>query len=232
MYQVCTTASDNVRVVDDTFVYADSAVKITYTLWATGGVLNYEITNTGPATLYFDWSKSYLMYNNARINYNSASAGASRVLPTIEPGPLPALIRPGETLAVNRIDLRRDFMQFDFDPNMQMLYKRFDSTDSPISISHHLVFSDQPQINHSIMLTNRFWLEELRIMNEADFQKLKGIRGVSHGFYTYKLAKEKISAKKTGLVVGGSVAVVGVGCLFGYLIITSAVDSFFNSLFD
>tara|TARA_R100000306_G_scaffold31558_1_gene33631 strand:- start:16201 stop:16962 length:762 start_codon:yes stop_codon:yes gene_type:complete len=67
--QVFETKANNVETVDDTYVYENDSLKITYNLWKEKGLMQFEIYNKLNVPLYIDWRKSSYIDNTVKLNY-------------------------------------------------------------------------------------------------------------------------------------------------------------------
>ncbi len=67
--QVIETKADNVKIVDDTYVFENDSLKITYNLWRERGLMQFNIYNKLNVPLYIDWRKSSYIDNTFKLNY-------------------------------------------------------------------------------------------------------------------------------------------------------------------
>ena len=67
--QVFETKANNISVIDDTYVYENDSLKITYNLWRERGLMKFEIFNKLNVPLYIDWRKSSYIDNDVKLNY-------------------------------------------------------------------------------------------------------------------------------------------------------------------
>ncbi|MBK5214790.1 MAG: hypothetical protein JJE55_14150 [Flavobacteriaceae bacterium] len=67
--QVFETKADNVKTVDQTYVFENDSLKIIYNLWGKKGLMKFEIYNKLNVSLYIDWRKSSYIANDVKLNY-------------------------------------------------------------------------------------------------------------------------------------------------------------------
>jgi len=93
--QVFDTATTNTQVKDDCFIYETDSLKITYSFWASKGVMSFAVYNKLDKPLYIDWKNSSFICNDNKFNYwidemktNSTSyyGGYSYNGPLLRPG--------------------------------------------------------------------------------------------------------------------------------------------------
>lgn len=67
--QVFETKADNVKTVDQTYVFENDSLSITYNLWRQKGLMQFTIYNKLNVPLYIDWRKSSYIDNAVKLNY-------------------------------------------------------------------------------------------------------------------------------------------------------------------
>lgn len=67
--QVFDTGSENIPVVDDKYVFENDTLRIEYTFWRNGGVLDFVIYNKLAVPIYIDWKKCAYIDNDVKLNY-------------------------------------------------------------------------------------------------------------------------------------------------------------------
>lgn len=61
--------SKNVKKIDNSFVFENDTVKITYSFWANRGVLAFDVFNKLEKPIYVDWKKSSFIYKEQKLNF-------------------------------------------------------------------------------------------------------------------------------------------------------------------
>jgi len=69
MIQVFDTSSTNVSLNNEYFIYETDTLKITYTFWASHGVMSFAVYNKLDKPIYIDWKNSSYIYNDNKLNY-------------------------------------------------------------------------------------------------------------------------------------------------------------------
>ncbi|CAM3459957.1 hypothetical protein [Aequorivita lipolytica] len=67
--QVFETKANNVKIVDETYLFENDSLKITYNLWRERGLMQFEIYNKLDTPIYIDWRKSSYIDNTVKLNY-------------------------------------------------------------------------------------------------------------------------------------------------------------------
>jgi hypothetical protein len=67
--QVFETKANNVKTIDETYVYENDSLKITYNFWREKGLMQFELYNKLNVPLYIDWRKSSYIDNSVKLNY-------------------------------------------------------------------------------------------------------------------------------------------------------------------
>ena len=61
--------SKTVKKENDTFIFENDTLKITYSFWGNRGVLAFEIYNKLAKPIYVDWKKSSFIYKDQKLNF-------------------------------------------------------------------------------------------------------------------------------------------------------------------
>lgn len=67
--QVFETKTNNVKTVDETYLFENDSLTITYNLWRERGLMQFTIYNKLNVPLYIDWRKSSYIDNAVKLNY-------------------------------------------------------------------------------------------------------------------------------------------------------------------
>jgi hypothetical protein len=71
------TDSLNTARTDNNFIYENDSLKITYTFWANGGMMSFNIFNKMNKPLYIDWKRSSFIINSNNVYYFNDSIVSS-----------------------------------------------------------------------------------------------------------------------------------------------------------
>ncbi|MCX6218583.1 hypothetical protein [Spirosoma sp.] len=71
VYHVTKLQSDQVKVVDNDFVYKNDDLKVLYNLLGEGGRMRFLLFNKTSHLLYLDWSKCFLNRNGYTTSYST-----------------------------------------------------------------------------------------------------------------------------------------------------------------
>ena len=66
LFEVGTT---NTQLKNESYVSENDTLKITYSFWASKGILSFSIYNKLDKPVYIDWKNSSMIYNDKTINY-------------------------------------------------------------------------------------------------------------------------------------------------------------------
>ncbi|TAL57519.1 MAG: hypothetical protein EPN85_13935 [Bacteroidetes bacterium] len=67
--QIYDTGSTNTQSKDNHFVFENDTLKITYSFWASKGLMSFNIYNKLSKPIYLDWKNSSFIYNDHKLNY-------------------------------------------------------------------------------------------------------------------------------------------------------------------
>lgn len=69
--QVFQTQSNILKLVEDSYVYENDTIRVSYNLWAEKGALHFQIENKLEVPLYVNWANSSVELNNQKFIYAS-----------------------------------------------------------------------------------------------------------------------------------------------------------------
>jgi len=67
--QIFDTATTNIRISDDYYIFENDTVKITYSFWASQGIMSFSVYNKLNKPIYVDWKNSSYIVNDKKLNY-------------------------------------------------------------------------------------------------------------------------------------------------------------------
>lgn len=67
--QVFDTSALNSQLRGDFFVYETDTLRITYSFWASKGIMSFAVYNKLEKPIYIDWKNSAFIYNDNKLNY-------------------------------------------------------------------------------------------------------------------------------------------------------------------
>mgnify|MGYP001476241306 CR=1 FL=1 len=67
--QVFDISTTNTERIDKYYVFENDTIKITYSFWASKGVMSFSIFNKTDTPIYIDWKNSSFIYNGEKKNY-------------------------------------------------------------------------------------------------------------------------------------------------------------------
>lgn len=69
VYQVLEIASNDVKLVNNSFVHQNTDLSIHYNLWENGGKVHFMVTNDKDQPVYIDWNESHFIYGGISYEY-------------------------------------------------------------------------------------------------------------------------------------------------------------------
>ncbi len=67
--QIFDTATTNTEFKDNFFIFESDTLKITYSFWASNGIMSFAVYNKLDKPIYIDWKNSSFIYNDSKLNY-------------------------------------------------------------------------------------------------------------------------------------------------------------------
>src|SRR3990170_4099458 len=67
--QVFDIGTTNTQLKDGNYVFENDTLKITYSFWASKGIMSFSIYNKLNKPVYIDWENSSVVYNDKTLNY-------------------------------------------------------------------------------------------------------------------------------------------------------------------
>jgi hypothetical protein len=67
--QVFDTGTTNTQLIDNSYVFENDTLKITYSFWASKGLVSFNVYNKLSKPIYIDWKNSSFIYNDHKLNY-------------------------------------------------------------------------------------------------------------------------------------------------------------------
>ena len=67
--QVFDTTTTNTKLSDNSYLFENDTVKITYSFWAAHGIMSFSIYNKLKKPIYIDWKNSSYIANDLKFNY-------------------------------------------------------------------------------------------------------------------------------------------------------------------
>jgi len=67
--QIFETQSSNTKFTNEYYIYETDTLKITYTFWASKGVMSFAVYNKLDKPIYIDWKNSSFIRNDNKLNY-------------------------------------------------------------------------------------------------------------------------------------------------------------------
>jgi hypothetical protein len=68
-YKVASVTSDKVKQINNSVVFENDSIKVTYNFWAKNGTMTFDIYNKLSIPIYFDWKKSAFIPNDKMMSY-------------------------------------------------------------------------------------------------------------------------------------------------------------------
>jgi hypothetical protein len=67
--QVFDTSTTNTKLSDNYYIFENDTVKVTYSFWASHGIMSFSIFNKLNKPIYIDWKNSSYIANDLKFNY-------------------------------------------------------------------------------------------------------------------------------------------------------------------
>ncbi|GAB2602202.1 hypothetical protein [Spirosoma areae] len=197
-YHVASVQSEQVSFSGKDLVFENEHLKVVYNFWEQGGRMRFLLFNKTDQPLYIDWSKSFLMRNDAKIAYSQLPALPKRTAidtvrymyqnTLVEPYRATARANPLTELAPQTFAAIADFPIQQPVEHKKTKEKLFTYTkeNSPLRFGQQLAYSltktrsDAHQIDHS------FWVNKVEVVRTDELIRRYGSRqkGRPNALYT------------------------------------------------
>lgn len=67
--QIYEAGSSNAKLKEDSFVYENDTLRLTYSFWSDKGLVTFKVYNKLSKPIYIDWKNSAFIYNDHKLNY-------------------------------------------------------------------------------------------------------------------------------------------------------------------
>lgn len=221
-YHVGTLQSEQVKVVDEDFVFENEHLKVIYNFWENGGRMRYLLFNKTNQLLFIDWNNSFFGNNEVKTAYSQLPATSASTPPDqhpyvyrhnrIEPLRISARSGPVAQVPAEASVAVADFLiqQPVLHPNTKDTLFTYSAENSPLRLTHQISYSfnealaDPQQIRHS------FWLKEIHVMEKSKITSFYGSLALGSSNAIYSVERRKDPDVDDILIGVGALGAVGV----------------------
>jgi hypothetical protein len=197
--QVYDTASTNTLKNDNSFVYENDSVRITYTFWQNGGAMSFSVYNKLDVPLYIDWRKSSCIINSknhfyaqdsiiseaAALSsysyYNRYLYSTGSKITTAHPkyiGFIPpksaedrcsSIIVKGYATLPSTSDYQIQLKNGSSHKKTKIYEQKYDDRTSPLDFRNYLTLSYDEDFHKNFTIDNNFYISRIRAMDIYNF---------------------------------------------------------------
>ncbi|GAB2524394.1 hypothetical protein GCM10027085_13360 [Spirosoma aerophilum] len=185
-YQVASMQSDQVKLVENDFVYENDHLKVIYNLWEEGGRMRFMLYNKTDQPIYIDWSKSFIERNGfvtvysrlAETARNSSADVGQYIYQKAEVQPLRRTARTNPIAKVppHTYVAIADFLINHVQEQTYPLGEVYTYTkgNSPLQVEHRLAYSSDKSLADTLIISNSFWAESIHTLGRDELSRLYG----------------------------------------------------------
>lgn len=186
IYQVASLQSDQVKLVENDFVYENEHLKVIYNFWEEGGRMRFMLYNKTDQPIYLDWSKSFIE-RNGFVTVYSQLLESVRDVPTdagqyvYQKAGVQPLRRTARTNRIAQIPSHMYVAVADFLINhvQEQTYPpggiaTYTKENSPLHLQHQLAYSFDGALTDTQLITHSFWADSIYAIGRTDITRLYG----------------------------------------------------------
>lgn len=224
IYHVASLRSEQVKPVENDFVFENEHLRVVYNLWEEGGRMRFLVYNKTDQPLYIDWSKSFMVRNGTKTKYTQLPPLPKRVsADTVHYVYRNAIMEPYRMTAradrLAEIPSQTYVAIADF-PIQQVVLnaktkeKEFTYTkeNSPLRVGQQVAYSFNKNLTDLHLVEHAFWVNKIQVLRVGELTRLYGSLGKGRPNALY--AVEKRAAPAQTLVAVGVIAAGTVGVIF------------------
>jgi hypothetical protein len=186
VYQVASMQSDQVKLVENDFVYENEHLKVIYNFWEEGGRMRFMLYNKTDQPIYIDWSKSFIERNGFVTVYSQLLESTGNVPADVgqyvyQKAGVQPLRRTARTNGIAQIPPHMYAAIADFLINhvQEQTYPAGDiatytKENSPLRLQHQLAYSFNGALIETQLIKHSFWAESIYAIGRADITRLYG----------------------------------------------------------
>lgn len=219
-YHVGTLQSEQVKVVDEDFVFENEHLKVIYNFWENGGRMRYLLFNKTNQPIYIDWTNSFMVNKEVKTTYSQlASLSKSASVDTfkyvykhnrLEPLRISARISPiapvppEGTLAAAIADF--SLQQTVLHPNTTDTLFVYSAENTPVRVMHQICYSFNEALTDLHQIDHSFWVNNIRVIRQGKLVRVYGSAkmGPSNAYY---VKEKRLAPLQTIALLFGTVGV-------------------------
>ncbi|GAB2524432.1 hypothetical protein [Spirosoma aerophilum] len=221
IYHVASVESEQVKLVDNDFVYENEQLAVVYNFWEEGGRMRFLLHNKTDQPIYIDWSKSSVERNGVTTMYSQLPQPKSRFADTarytyrsekVEPYRLTAQgttlteIPPERYVAIADFPIQHTIQPVDANTKVFSYTK----SNSPLRLRQQLVYSFDKSLTNGQRIDNTFWVDKISLLRHGELMKAYGSLQKGQPGALYAIEKRPAPGGTIALVVATTAALAGV----------------------
>lgn len=186
-YQVSEIRTNPAKMQNNN-TYEDSAVKISYNFWSTGGTLKFTLYNKLNVPIYIDWDRSNFILNGQSIEYTentaismpqggypkaiqlSSANGTEHYVSIANKEQISSQLPPHSYISVNKFALNEPYFDIGHYP------KAYDSIsytpdNSILHFRNYIGYTTNQNLSNLKFIDNEFWVGKITTMNGKYFDE-------------------------------------------------------------
>ncbi|GAB3893300.1 hypothetical protein GCM10028803_07280 [Larkinella knui] len=233
-YHVATVQSEQVKPIDNNFVFENEHLKVVYNLWEKGGRMRFLLFNKTDLPIYLDWSKSFMVRNGTQTLYSQLPAFTKRAyVDTVHYQYQQLDILPYRLTArsnqITELPSRIYVAIADFPIQQTVVNAKtkekvitYSQENSPLRFGQQLTYSFDQTRSNPHQITHSFWISQIQVLRSGELFRQYGP--------LYKGHPNALYAVETRLAAGRSVGIALSSVAVSYLLIMESMKHMFDGV--
>ena len=214
LYHVASVQSEQVKRIEDDFVFENDELRVVYNLWEPGGRMRFLLFNKTDNPLYVDWSKSFFIRNDTKTRYSQLpSLGKQAYADTVVYTYQHIRAEPYRTTARNNPFTELPSQAYvaiaDFPIQQVVLHAKakersfsYTKENSPLQFGQQLAYSPAKTSADIRFVEHTFWVNKIQLVGGRELTKQYGSRQKGQPISLYTVEKRPAPAQTAVLTAG------------------------------
>lgn len=224
IYHVASVQSEQVKSIENDFLFENEDLKVVYNLWEPGGRMRFLVYNKTDQPLYIDWSKSFLGRNDTKMLYSQLPPFTKKeYIDTVRYVYRNAFVEPYRITARANLPTEIPSQTYvaiaDFPIQQVVLNAKtkdkvftYTKENSPLRVGQQLTYSFDKTLANARSVEHSFWVDKIQVVGVGELTKLYGSlkKGQPNALYAVEKrpAPGRTAILAVGIVAGASGAVI------------------------
>lgn len=187
VYQVIETSSSNVAQSENSYIYENDSIKVSYNFWDEGGRMYFTVFNKTDKSMFVDLNRCHLIINKKCFNYYSMDEKietkfVSQTEKKVKKGTEISYktkmqrmyeIPPQSYVEINQLfilDKRFEFCELNKISNKNFPFLIYTQKSSPFKFRNFITYDFNPDFTNPNTVDNTFWVSKITNMYRKEFR--------------------------------------------------------------